>query len=112
MTDTAALRALLTAATPGPWTTTPVSRWRVAALDLAAGTEHTVADCSVNRADDDAENDAALIAAAVNALPALLDKADALAALVAALEAHRAGVPFDLATEDALAAAREKVEGS
>ena len=56
----------------------------------------------------------------VNALPALLDKADALAALVAAGEGIILGepvasVPSDeqwKAFEDALAAARRLVEGS
>jgi len=88
MTTTDDLRALLAKATPGPW------EWRREKL-ISVGDSTTV----INYADyegmwfasyegrDDANKE--ILAAAVNALPGLLDELDALRAIVMAADAMR-----------------------
>lgn len=70
-TDTLRLRALLERATPGPW-----SAVRRSILRHVDGEPDMVATASGGS--DDAAADAALIVAAVNALPALCDEVDRL----------------------------------
>lgn len=64
----AELRALLAASTPGPWDADEEGYVRT----MIGQDRYTVADCSFRY-----EEDAALICAAVNALPALLEIAEA-----------------------------------
>lgn len=90
--DCEALRALLAKATPGPWecgrgiqyepVTTVYCDDSLGSAVATCRLQHTVA---ISR-EQQAAN-AALIAAAVNALPALLAKSDAYDALVARVEA-------------------------
>lgn len=68
--DIKALRALHEAATPGPWTSTERNYGHAVAV---VGSGWRVALCDTQRPDRNAA-DAALIVAAVNALPALLDR--------------------------------------
>jgi hypothetical protein len=76
--DRAELRKLLAEATPGRWR--PTKYTGGAQVD---GPSYCVADCIESEHHD---ADAALIAAAVNALPDLLDELDALRVRVAELE--------------------------
>lgn len=92
MTDTATLRALLDAATPGPWTHGPLG-WEVWNRDADGAMDTRVAGSWL------LPQDAALIAAAVNALPALLDVAEA-ARLV--FDHHNCHCPGHIAIRDAL----------
>lgn len=70
--DIAHLRRLLAAASPGPWREIPDETEQYWQVDAP---EYCVADCCES---DRSEADAALIAAAVNALPELLDRLAAL----------------------------------
>lgn len=76
--DTEKLRALLAAATPGPWRAGTVETWNVYADPngdvMAPGLGRVVAQMNRHYPHS---NDAALIAAAVNALPELLDALEA-----------------------------------
>ena len=81
MTDRTELRRLLDEATPGPWEAEGSQLWGPDGVLVAAVREHsTIVD----------RPDAQLIAAAVNALPGLLDQLDAAeAALARVRELHR-----------------------
>ena len=83
--ETTRLRALCEAATPGPWET-----YRPAAggLGIAHGDPRTHHGC-IARIVAGSPADAALIVGAVNALPALLDDADAADARIAKAERER-----------------------
>ena len=75
MADYQELRRLAEQATPGPWRRTPAVRWRVVKVNEEEATEFTVADASINRLDENAEADAAYIAAAnPAAILSLLDE--------------------------------------
>ena len=83
MIDTAALRALEQAATPGPW------EWNYDAIDECAhlyNGKQAIAYCY----DEDGANFTA-IAAMRNAMPAFLDELDAARARIVELEADKAG---------------------
>jgi hypothetical protein len=87
--DPAALRALLAAATPGPWTQRVSSTGEP--LDRVDAGEDHIACCDGGHYTRGVAN-AALAAAAVTALPGLLDERDALRA---ALEKLVAASPDD-----------------
>jgi hypothetical protein len=82
--DVAGLRALVAKATPGPWR---VEQMHTSAHIHQQDGLHWLASCVVGHGDwhnpeaSRGAKDAALITAAVNALPALLDAAEATAAL-------------------------------
>ena len=80
MTTTDRLRALLAEATPGPWQATEKRGKRDGYVRSG---DRTLADMRLRNG----EADAALIVAAVNALPALLDVADAARRFVAMQDA-------------------------
>lgn len=83
MTDLARLRELLAAATPGPWETAE----RSDTINVQAG-QRAVARCQRKAG---VWRDAALIVAAVNALPALLDRIEALERVAEAARRRRHG---------------------
>lgn len=113
-TDTKALRALLARGTKGEW-----AEWR-----------HGQRESEIARACDDdgasssiwttggalrgtSDDDRALIVAAVNALPALLDEVEAQRAILGEIRplANEDGVDRDLTPDDALARIRALVKG-
>lgn len=82
MTDIKNLRALLAAATPGPWDVeTQTENLSMLWGGAIRYDEHVCSELS--------EQDASLIAAAVNALPALLDEVEALWRVADAARAWR-----------------------
>ena len=93
------LRALLASATPGPWHV-GTEGMRIAKMDDYAGTSVRV-NLSKGRDPraEDSSLDAALIVAAVNALPALLDVCEAAEACRDA-EAAIAAAPQDCDEDD------------
>jgi hypothetical protein len=76
MTTTKRLRALLAEATPGPWRFGDAHPDELVVADSMTLAGATTVVC-YGEPDDEGKADAALIAAAVNALPALLDVAEA-----------------------------------
>lgn len=100
MTDRAALRALLAAATPGEWRLDGES---LAGFQIAAGPEDRNRGITVTWCHGcggiASEADAALIAAGISALPALLDQLDALEAVAAAARSVLACVDNDRALQ-------------
>ena len=86
-TDTKRLRELLSKATPGPWEPTNTTTVN---CNYACGSGPWIIS---DRNDPQVIADAALIAAAVNALPELLDEVERLRTHVACLEeAHTQGI--------------------
>lgn len=80
MIDVAKLRALLAAATPGPWTEDDGSLYGPNDGAVAHIARHASMHTVLATGEDWKHADAALIAAAVNALPGLLDQLEALRA--------------------------------
>lgn len=94
MTDTKALRDLLLAATPGVWEYDPFTEY------VSIGKTYRDGAVLIALLDDVEMTDADgfFIAAAHNALPALLDELDALRAYKAAHERVLAALPDDMPT--------------
>lgn len=88
MIDVSALRALLAAATPGPWTEDDGSLYGPNDGAVAHIARHASMHTVMATGEDWSHADAALIAAAVNALPALLDELEALRAERDELQSH------------------------
>ena len=88
--DTAALRALLASASPGPWTADLFDAVEGGTPVYGVGAPMSMDECQVAWADgrgvgrEASRWNAALIAASVNALPALLDEVGALRLVAAA----------------------------
>lgn len=80
--DVAALRALLAKATPGKWEATGRAIDRADAPFTEIAVDRCDADWCGNSSGIERSDDAALIAAAVNALPALLDAVEGAGGLV------------------------------
>lgn len=84
------LRGLLAGGTPGPWTAKMSQRSR--ACVMADDPEHPLAVCSTTREERAVDSaNAALIVAAVNALPSLLDEIERLRTIERAAQTKKRG---------------------
>ena len=119
MTTIERLRALLAGATPGPWRARKWPSPRM--VEVLATTKPPIVPWSgfddSDRTLKEHDANAVLIAAAVNALPALLDVAEAARALAAVHEAlHRRGDPewkgWECDERNALCAALARLDGA
>ena len=119
MSDIERFRALLAEATPGPWRARKWPSPRM--VEVLATTKPPIVPWSgfddSDRTLKEHDANAVLIAAAVNALPALLDVAEAARALAAVHEAlHRRGDPewkgWECDERNALCAALARLDGA